>query len=95
MLEQYQTRIITAMISNPDVKLSRYRIRMATAAARTNRMKVAAAPSSTASGVISAEDESRLEGPQTSGKTGQGRQPPPEGLVPLPKLEVMLPAPSS
>ncbi len=80
-----------AMISNPDVKLSRYRIMMATAAARTTRMKVAAAPTSTASGVTSTEDESRLEGPQTSGKIGQGRQPPPEGTVSLLRLDEMLP----
>jgi hypothetical protein len=85
-----------AMISNPDVKLSRYRIMMATAAAKITRMKVAAAPTSTASGVTNMEDEdeSRPVGSQTSGSFGQGTQRPPGRTGSSLRMEaVELPAP--
>jgi hypothetical protein len=82
--------MIMVMISNPDVIFGRYRRIIATAAARASTMRVAAAPTSTDSGVISTEDESRQEGPPTSGRIGQGVQPPPEGTVLLLRLEEML-----
>ncbi len=59
MLEQYQTRTITAIISNPDVVFGRYRTMMATAAATTRTNTVAAAPTRMASGVASTMGEAQ------------------------------------
>ncbi len=83
-------------ISNPEVKIGKYRTMMAMVAARTRMMTVAAAPTSTASGVARAEGESRLEGLQTSGGFGQGTQPPPGRTGSSLTIEaVELPAPGT